>query len=331
MVSRRKPAEVTLDLRGVKPARKKKPEAPHAEVKDELGLIQWRAFWEAEHVEEDWLVEPILPRAREIAMYCVAGIGKSEIALYVAAAAATGQKTLDRPEGAPLNTVYLDYEMTVNDLKSRLLTMGYGPESNLRHLFYYLLPSLPPLDTRQGGEAVLKLCEKHKAELLVIDTTSRVVTGDESSSDTYRDFHEHSGRKLKEQGVTIWRLDHAGKSIAAGQRGSSAKNDDVDIIWFLQRTKRGIHLIGEKRRQSWVPEEINLTRQLDPLKYVFEKDHVAQGTLILIDSMNKLKLPLDLTVREARVALRKAKISARQEYLTDALRIRKTSGNGHFD
>ena len=44
--------------------------------------------------------------------------------------------------------------MTPDDLDERLREMGYGPGSDLSNLHYATLPSLPPLDTPEGGKAV---------------------------------------------------------------------------------------------------------------------------------------------------------------------------------
>lgn len=304
---------------------KRRKDVVVAETRDEEGRVIWRVFWDNPFVEQDWAIEPLAPRGRSIAIYCAAGIGKSELALFTGAGAATGKAVFDRPEGKPLVVVYLDYEMTENDLRGRLIDMGYGPEDDLSNLHYYLHPPFPPFDTKEGGDKIVEVCQEHKADLLILDTTSRVVTGDESNSDTYRDFHEHSGRRLKDIGVTVIRLDHAGKNIAAGQRGSSAKNDDVDVIWYLQRVKGGVQLIAEKRRQSWIPEEVYLERRLAPIQYRFSNGHVPESVLKIVQALDKYKVPLDATFRFARDALRKRQVSAKTELLQHALKHRRST------
>jgi len=319
-----KPKPVVLDFRRLK----RKPETDAGESRDESGLIDWPAFWEQPFIPEDWLLCPLLPKGRSVAMYCVAGTGKSELTLYVAVRAAMGLPVLDYAGGEPLEIVYLDYEMTENDLRGRLQDMGYSKESDLSHFHYYLLPSLPPLDTQQGGEAVVNIAREHNADLVIIDTTSRVISGAESDSDSFRDFHQHSGRRLKEIGVTVWRLDHAGKNLASGQRGSSAKNDDTDIIWQLSRTKTGSRLYGEKRRQGWVPENIYLSRVTEPvLSYTFAEDRVTS----LVYKMDELSFPKNVTVRSARDLFKKANFAVRQEYLAEAVKIRGNKGTEESD
>ena len=40
---------------------------------------------------------------------------------------------------------------------------------------------------------------------------------------------------LKEAGIALLRIDHAGKDLTRGQRGTSAKRDDVEVVWFLKK------------------------------------------------------------------------------------------------
>ena len=71
-----------------------------------------------------------------------------------------------------IDVLYLDYEMTEDDLAERLESMGYGPDTDLSHLHYALLPSLPGLDQPEGGRAVVDLARSVGAQLVIIDTSS---------------------------------------------------------------------------------------------------------------------------------------------------------------
>ena len=57
----------------------------------------------------------------------------------------------------------------------------------------------------------------------MIDTTSRVIAGEEDRADTFLALYRHTMRPLKAAGVAVIRFDHAGKDLAKGERGSSAK------------------------------------------------------------------------------------------------------------
>ena len=65
-----------------------------------------------------------------------------------------------------------------------------------------------------------------------------MVNGDENSADTYRNSYRHALLPLKAGHRTVVRLDHPGK-VATTAHGSSAKNDDVDVLCQLTQHRRG--------------------------------------------------------------------------------------------
>lgn len=287
-------------------------------------LVDWSTFWDADRRGEDWLVEPLLPRGKSIATFSPAGSGKSLLSVDVCARAATGRKVLDQPVGEPLRVCYFDLEMNEDDLVERLGDMGYGPDDDLGRLFYYLLPNLPPLDTEAGGAEIRAIADHHDADLVVIDTTSRVLAGPENDADTIRDYHRHTGRGLKADGRTVWRLDHAGKDLERGQRGTSAKNDDVDIVWRLtDRDGSAIKLRATKRRLSWVPETLDLVRLEGPLRHERGQDSWPAGTADAAKLLDSLDIPLDQGRQVTRRALKDAGHPMSNVVLAAALRWRR--------
>jgi hypothetical protein len=226
-------------------------------------LINWQDFWNQDHKSEDWIAYPLIARGRQTALFAVSKEGKSYIALACTAALATGKPIFGRPAQPPVHVLYLDYEMTASDLMERLETLGYTNEDDLSHLHYALIPSLPPLNTYEGAAEVMKLVELTGAQVVVIDTTGRAVEGEENSADTYREFARTTGLSLKAAGVALLRTDHAGKDKGKtqGQRGSSAKNDDVDIVYHLQRDGHTIKLTRIFSRIGWAPTEVELVEE----------------------------------------------------------------------
>ena len=243
--------------------------SPAAQMQSRIELahiVEWGAFWDSDQKDEDWLAYPLMPRGRAIALFAPAKAGKSTVVLAVAAALATGRPILGHKVAEPATVLYLDYEMTEADLKERLYELGYGPEDDLSRLKYALLPSLPPLDTREGAIAVLDLCDEFAVDAVVADTFGRAVEGEEDHADTVRAFYRHTGLALKARNITYLRTDHSGKDVSKGMRGSSAKNDDVDVVWKLTRmdTKDGsgggVKIERTHSRISWVPEELKINR-----------------------------------------------------------------------
>ena len=237
---------------------------PVTSTPDELlqQLVNWREFWNQDHTSEDWIAYPLIARGRQTALFAVAKVGKSYLALACTAALATGKPIFGKPAQPPVHVLYLDYEMTPGDLLERLERLGYTEEDNLDHLHYAIIPSLPALNTYEGAAAVMKLVELTGAQVVVIDTTGRAVEGEENSADTYREFARTTGLSLKAAGIAMLRTDHAGKDKGkSGQRGSSAKNDDVDLVYHMERDNHTIKLTRLFSRITWAPVEVELVEE----------------------------------------------------------------------
>lgn len=223
-------------------------------------FIDWAEFWAKDHTTEDWLAWPLIPRGRQVALYAPAKTGKSIVTLAAVAALATGRPVLGQPARPPIHVLYLDYEMNEDDLYERLEALGYGPHVDLSHLHYALLPSLPPLDTQAGADVVCDLADQTEAEAIVVDTMGRAVQGDENDSTPYREFARLTGLRLKKAGRALLRTDHAGKNRDKGQRGSSAKADDVDLVYRLDVNDAGYTLTRTHTRIGWAPDKTVITR-----------------------------------------------------------------------
>ena len=272
---------------------------------------------------------PILAKGRGHAVYAGAKSKKSLSMLSLAAKAAHERRCL---------TLYLDYEMTPADVRERLRDMGYGPESDLSWLKYALLPTLPPLDTEEGGLALLGLLDRAVLEagaegaheLVVIDTISRAVQGEENPADTWRAFYRNTGMRLKRRGATWARLDHTGKDEEKGQRGSKAKDDDVDVVWYLRQTQNGIVLERRHARMPWVPEKVTLLQEDFPLRFLPAADDWPVGTADVANILDRLGVPLQASVRAAGTELRKLGEGRRHDVVTAALKWRREKAADHF-
>ncbi len=284
-------------------------------------FIDWPAFWDHEHSDAEWVYQDVLARGRGHALYATHKAGKSLLMLAIAADLATGKE--------PVVVVYLDYEMTEADLFDRLEDMGYGEKTDFSRLRYALLPTLPPLDTAEGSKALCAMVDGVQAEwpdhhlVCIIDTISRAVKGEENSADTFRDFYSHTGISLKRRGITWCRLDHGGKTAEQGQRGSSGKGDDVDVVWKLQATQNGIKLHRDLARMSWVMPNVTFGQFDCPLHYVRLADDWPEGTGELANILDRLELPIDVTTRQAQKALQSIDEGRRRGVIVAAIRWRK--------
>ncbi len=292
---------------------------------DGSGVVDWPTLW-ADDADSraEWLVEPVIPAGRSTAIWSTAKSGKSLLALDLAAALATGRPTLDRPAAEPTPVLYCDWEQQPDDLRERLAALGYGPGSDLRLLAYLLLPNLPPLDTAAGGAALMGLVRDHEPALVVFDTMARAVTGDENEADTFRDYYRYTGARLKAAGVAVVRLDHSGKDTGRGQRGSSAKNDDVDLVWRLTAEGRQVILHRTHCRVDWVPDVVRLARRDGPLHHAtIDPTTWPDGTADLAAELDDHQVPLDATITTAVETLKRHGPGRRKALVGTALRYRK--------
>lgn len=292
-------------------------------------FVDWAHLWTRDRSEADYLLDEVIVRGRGHTIYATHKAGKSLFTLW-----ACTQIIRRHPD---VVVIYLDYEMTEDDLQERLEDMGHGPDSDLDRLRYWLLPTLPPLNTSHGADALLDIVravstdhpEHHIA--VIIDTTSRAVSGEENDSGPYRDFYRLTGLRLKQLGVTWIRLDHEGKDPTKEQRGSSAKGDDIDIAWRLAATDEGIALTRKLSRLSWVPDKVAYTVGSEPLRYVRSGRGWIAGTGACAKVLDRLDVALDAKVNDAVRALRQAKEGRRRQVVADALRWRRDQAAGRLD
>ena len=217
----------------------------------------WQDFWNQTFPAEDWLIEPIIPRNQLVVIFAPGGTGKSLLALYIAAALATGREIFAEPK-PPTSVLYLDYEMSQAVLHERLTAMGYNKDTDLTNLHYASLPPISSLDKPEGAKQICDLARACQAELIIIDTFARAVEGAENDADTVRNFYRWTAINLKQEGRSLMRIDHAGKDLKKGARGTSAKNDDVDLVWQMTKVDGQLVLLRQKHRHTWIPERINL-------------------------------------------------------------------------
>lgn len=305
-----------------------------AETTSEPTLARWRIvwpeFWAGDHTAEDWLVEPLWARGRGHALYAPAKTGKSILAQWIVAQVVRGRPALRHPGGKPLRVVYVDYENTLADLRERLESFGVGPDDDLAELHYISLPAIDPLDTAEGAKAVIDYCQEAKPDLVIFDTLSRAVAGDENSADTLRAFYRWCGMHLKSMGIAYVRLDHAGKDQERGQRGTSAKNDDVDVVHRLTRIEGGLLAEATHRRMAWVPEKTVITeREVDGVvSWTVAMEAWPAGTKECAADLDRLGVAVEVSTREAAKVLSEAGCGAKNKIVVAAVKWRRQRAQG---
>jgi len=290
----------------------------------ELPYIDIKALLKETPPDDPWLFDGIFAQGFGHVVYAPYANQKSLFTLWACVDMIRSRNDV--------HVLYLDYEMNRNLLRDRLESMGFTPDSpeteeiNDR-LHYWLIPDLPPLDTMEGGsvleEHVKNLMGPGRELVVVIDTTIRAVEGDENASNTIGNFSRFTAKPLNALGVTWIRVDHAGKAKDRGQRGSSAKGDDVALIWKISMSGEGVDLTIEKDRAGYTGGRriTSFKRTLEPLRFDMVEYKTPEKVLVLVQKMDAAGLPDDIGRDKARAAL--PDVIAGSETWAPALRIRK--------
>jgi hypothetical protein len=285
--------------------------------------VDWREAWNRPD-DDAFLLEPVLLDRRHHLLYAPRKTGKSLVVLEWCAALASGRRVLNRPASEPVDVLVIDLENDVrDDVIERAEEMGYRAD-DFERLHWYSFPPMAGLDTPRGADQLDALITKHQPALVVLDSFARVVSGPEDKADTVRAYYQHAGIVLKRHRVCSIRLDNSGKDESAGARGSSAKGDDVDLIWRLKATEGGLQLRREAQRANVVPDHVNLRRVDTPnLHHVLVDDAWPAGTMAAAKALDRLGIPRGASVRQARQALKDAGEPCASDVLAAAVRYRK--------
>lgn len=258
-------------------------------LRDLFPALDWHALW-ADDTEDEWIVYPLIPARRLVALYSPPKVGKSLLMLEIAVAVSRGTAVLGGVPAEPIDVLYVDFENDPRgDVRTRLKAMGYGP-GDLDRLHYLSYPRLAYLDTHAGGAELLAVATEYGARLVCIDTISRAVSGEENENDTWLAFYRNTGQRLKAAGIAAIRLDHTGKDATKGMRGGSAKYGDVDAVWSMTKVSEDVFVLECTANRLPIGEkELVVRRSLDPLRHTVDVhgkaaafgDHVAKARALL--------------------------------------------------
>jgi hypothetical protein len=173
------------------------------------------------------------------------------------------------------------------------------------------------------------------ADVVVVDTLSKFVAGDENESATYLDLNRQIGVRLRRADVAFVRLDHSGKDVERGTRGSSAKQADVDVEYSLSvgvvdpaTGACPVVLKRTKDRLGLGEETLTLDRYIDPVLRHEVRDTSEQMRKraeidLLIAELDAMGVPVTAgrpTIKKALMSAGKGRSSA---LLNEAVKVRK--------
>jgi hypothetical protein len=307
---------------------------PAAAVKERFPRLNWHELW-ADQTEQEYIHNPLLPARRLVAIYSAPKIGKSLLMLEMAVTLSRGTEFLGHTPDRRYRVLYVDYENDPRgDIRSRLQDMGYGPD-DLDHLDYLSFPTMAALNSAQGGAELIAAVNAYGSEVVVIDTVSRAIDGEENSNDTWLAFYLHTGLQLKQLGVSMIRLDHSGKDESKGMRGGSAKAGDVDAFWLLTRlTDTKLRLECSANRMQLDSKLLKITRCSDPLRHELDGANAITTPeakiLELIRLCDNDGLDDDANRDAVREVAKRHGMKIAQSLIQDVIRRRKVNGTLPF-
>lgn len=192
-----------------------------------LQLVPWDDLPE---VAVTWLIKDFLPAGALAALYGKPGSYKSFMALYLAAAVATGTRAFDR-ETTQGDVIYIAGEGGAGLKKRRdAFTKHYGLPAGTRvHFLRAQLDLRSKLDDAAALVDAVRAVGSRPA-LLIVDTLARAFAGgNENASEDMGAFISVVGH-LQDAlgGPTVLLVHHSGKDEARGMRGHSSLYGAVD-------------------------------------------------------------------------------------------------------
>lgn len=297
-------------------------------VSQEVPWVNWAELRD-KAFDYEWLIEGVWPVGCHMHIFASPKTGKSLLGLWIAANIARGT---DPFNGDPIQrriVLYIDNEMTERDLQERLNDMNIDYDQLDGWLRYCFYPKLSPMDTELGGFDALSLVQRANATVVIIDTLSRVVKGEENSNDTYRNFYNFTGRLLKAHDVTVLRFDHAGHDKSKS-RGASSKADDVDLVFQLERRSStdespGFRLTRTHARVSGISEFIELATTDEPLSIKSTRARTwTDGAIKKAKELEAASVPIDASKLQAIALLKEAGFGpGKTTTLIEALKLRQ--------
>jgi hypothetical protein len=298
------------------------PSLPDDQPLDRYRKIDWEIAFKEEPEDVVWLKPDFLEKGTLSGLFSKPGIGKSLLALDVSL-------EIIRNGGTVL---IIDHENRVTDTVDRLRAYGAQPDE-LDRLAIYSFQSLPPLDTERGGEHLDALAEAEGADLIILDTVSRMLQGDENDASTYLGLYRCTLVRLKAKDRAVLRLDHSGKDSTKGQRGTSAKESDLDVLWYLSRNDREsvFTLECQKSRSGHIPygTMVTLERMYEPLRHCWSVNITVSPDRYetVVRWMDNLGIATSLGKEAVQKILADNGVTVYQDQLTSAILARRNREN----
>lgn len=210
------------------------------------GLLDLRSLRAQPLPPREWLENGIFELFAVNKLTAASGSGKSLLLLHMAVNWSLGRSALDLDDAGqpraldrPLRVLYIDGELGPRWWHRYLDKIGAPDELPDLHVVTLTddAPTFDALCTPHGAAQFRDFATELADELggidiVIVDTLSAFVGGEENSNDTWAEFDRLVTLPLKKLGFTLVYADHTGHG-GDRARGGSAKKAKLDVEWVL--------------------------------------------------------------------------------------------------
>lgn len=235
-------------------------------------------------LSNNYLVKGLIEARTFVVLYGASGVGKSFLASELGLAIASGkcwrnQRTLKG------TVIYVAAEGARGMLNRMEGAKQHMPQlGDASDVDFHLCPSVVTLgeeepDVDRFVRSVLDVSEGG-ADLVVIDTLSRSMKGNENSTEDMMGAVSAATRIMDELGCAVLLIHHSGKNEAMGMRGSSALRAAVDTELELKRADDDVATLTASKQKEG---EAGATwqHQLQQVEIGIDEDGEAKTTAIV--------------------------------------------------
>lgn len=211
--------------------------------------------------ETQWLIDEYIPKPSVGMLYGPSGIGKSHIALHMAACIANGIPWCDRETEEGLVVVMAGEGHTGLNKRLKAIQKHYGIKLNHKNLFFS--ERALGVDTDDGFQELIGALEAldRKPSLIIIDTLSRhLMQSSENSNEEMANFINKLEQIKHVYDTSIMIVHHTGKNTQSGSRGASSIRANIDFSFaikpvdFMGIKLAALHIEKQKDGDDKLPE-----------------------------------------------------------------------------
>ncbi|NLD35776.1 MAG: AAA family ATPase [Desulfatiglans sp.] len=202
-----------------------------------LRVLELYDFLGMNIAQRTYILAPIIPSQGLVLLYAMRGIGKTNLGLTIAYAAATGQSVCRWQAPMAYPVLYIDGEMPAVTMQEKLagIVRAY-PLEPMPGYFKIITPDLQDrsinLSTPEGQALIEPALDGVK--LVIVDNLATLCRSNKKDNETESWYPMQDWLlSLRRRGIAVMLIHHGNKS--GGQRGTSSREDILDTVIVLKR------------------------------------------------------------------------------------------------